>query len=70
MFLCIGLEAVLMGKDDPIAGNCQNCSKSVEIVIEEGKKQIYSTFQKMHVFRASKGLDNRKRLAENIETKS
>ena len=27
VFLCIGLEAVLMGKDDPIAGNCWNCSK-------------------------------------------
>ena len=27
VFLWIGLEAVLMGKDDPIAGNCQNCSK-------------------------------------------
>ena len=27
MFLCIGLEAVVMGKDYPIAGNCRNCSE-------------------------------------------
>ena len=51
MFLCIGLEALLMGKDDPIAGNCWNCSK-----ISGNCRRKYKIKQKGNVIVAQKYL--------------